>query len=1120
MFRKELFMSFLVILTFGLASFAQGTTGQLSGTVTDQTGAVVTNGTVTATNAATNLVRQAATNGEGVYSFQLLPPGNYKIEVSAPNFQKQTVTAVVNITQTTTADVQLGVSVDVNTVTVEAGAPLIQADTSTNGRVVTGDTLSQLPLPTRNFQQVLTLSTGAQSGVSNTSELGRGDATISVNGQRTTSNSVRINGIDANSVGTNSTPNIAVPATDSLQEFIVQTSLYDASNGRNAGGSVEAITRSGSNDFHGSAYMFWRPDGLTANEPFIKARGLAKPILERKQYGGTFGGRVIRDRAFFFLSYQGTNERNGMSLNNSLTSPIVPLGLTDTNRTAAGILATFGIVANPVALNVLNAKLPNGSFAIPSSGVTARPSNCLAATPIASCAVTVPQSGVSTFKENQFNFNGDFNFTNNHTLAAKFFIADNPTFQANYNFLGLGNGERQLIGFGGDLSIKQKLYSITDTIIFSPNIVNQAKFGFNDIKATSVPEEPFTSSQLGITSPLASLFPGAPTIRVLGADGFFYFGGAFLADQASQVTAYSAGDTLSITSGNHRMKFGGEFRQSKVDFFFNAFSRGQVLFPSFNAFLAGGSFGTTLSLIGSGVFDRTMDVRDYNGFAQDDWKVNRRLTLNFGVRYDLFGLPVEEKGRLVNLITSQLRVGTTASPALAPNGYVQPEGGTLAGVPTVEKTLIPLDKNNFAPRLGFAYVLDEDLNIVMRGGYGIYYDRISTRYANTQLFNFPYFALGVGLPGFTNTFASPFLNIPPPSAFPVATTIPSPLTPLAFPTVGVPIAGVFPDPNLRTPYLHQFNVGFQWNFAKNYLFDIGYVGNRGRKLLQMITLNQPVYNPATNTFTNPLAGATVISANKNVTGGVQQIQTSSESSYDSLQMSLTRKFANGLNFLAAYTYGNSIDYYSGAAVNELANVPGDQFNWRTNRGRSDFNREHRFVLSGVYALPKMGGDSGFGKAILNDWQVAGIAVFQSGLPFTVIDSNDTSIISRANFNQSFNANIYTAGAVKDRLAGFFNTTAFTQSRFGSANFDPNNPFGNTPRNFLTGPGQKNVDISFIKLIPFTERLKGELRAEFFNVFNWVNYANPNNNISGANFGRIERASTGPRVVQLAFKFKF
>lgn len=220
----------------------------------------------------------------------------------------------------------------------------------------------------------------------------------------------------------------------------------------------------------------------------------------------------------------------------------------------------------------------------------------------------------------------------------------------------------------------------------------------------------------------------------------------------------------------------------------------------------------------------------------------------------------------------------------------------------------------------------------------------------------------------------------------------------------------------------------------------------------------------------------------------------------------------------------------GGNVNEIANVFGDQFNWRTNRGRSDFNREQRFVVSEVYALPKRHYESGFAKAILNDWQVAGIAVFQSGLPFSVVDNPGNAVIQRANFNSNFNGDIYTSGNASDRLNGYFNTTAFVTSKprldntaIGAVNnptFDPANPFGNTTRNGFTGPGQKNIDLSLIKFLPFSERVRGEFRIEAFNIFNWVNYANPNNNISGAIFGRIERASTGPRVLQFGFKLNF
>lgn len=1142
MVQSKRFLGFLIlslILMLGVAAQAQVTTGQISGTVTDPNGAVVSGANVTATNLDTNLSRTATAGEDGIYSFQLLPAGRYRIGVTATGFQVPPIEAVVNITQTTTVDIQLAVAgATVDPIVVEAEAPVLQVETSQNGRVVTGETLRQLPLPTRNFQQLLTLQPGAQSSVSNNTELGRGDATISVNGQRTTSNSVRINGIDANSIGTNSTPNIAVPAPDTLQEFIVQTSLYDASSGRNAGGNVEAITRSGSNDFRGSAYYFFRDRSLNANEPFIKARGLEKPVLSRNQFGATLGGRIIRDRLFFFGSYQGTRERNGYSLLNSLTSPNIPAGLREDNRTAAGLAATFGTLAapltaaqiNPVALAILNARLPSGQFAIPSSGVS-NANGTGAFVP-----VTVPQSGVSRFRENQFNANADFVLSDKHNISAKFFVADNPTFQANYNFAGLGNGERQLIGFGGDLKIKQKLYSITDNYVISSNIVNQARIGFNRLRVTSVPEEPFTAASLGITNPLASQFPGAPTIRVLGTDAAFFFGSATLADQSSRINAYTAQDTLSVTAGDHRLRFGGEFRFSTVKFYFNAFSRGQLLFASFRDFLTGGSSNPAtltsgLSLIGSGDFDRSFRVKDWSGFVQDDWKISDRLTLNLGLRYDFYGLPVSTTGELVNFIRGDLRVGTSGAPAAPPNGLVQAEGGRIPNVPFVEKTLVPTDKNNFAPRVGFAYQLSENLNMVIRGGYGLYYDRISTRFANTQLFNYPYFTLPVSIvsplpvPGL-RTFANPFFPVPSPSQFPLNGNIPTP--------TGANVSGVFVDQNLKTPYIQQYNLGFQWEFARNYVFDIGYVGNKGTNLLQIITLNQPTYNSSTNSFSNPLPAG--ISPNKNVTGGVQQVQTTSLSHYNSLQTSLTRRFANGTQFLAAYTYGKSIDYYSGTALNELGNIPGDQFNWRTNRGRSDFNREHRFVISGVYDLPNYNYDSSLARGLLNNWEIAGIAVFQSGLPFSIVNSNDTSLISRANVNPAFSGGVYTSGSASQRLGQFFNTSAFVPScpnvvagtlictgAYNPINnpfFDPSKPFGNTERNSLTGPGQKNVDLSLIKFIPINDRLRGEFRIEAFNVFNWVNYANPNNNISGANFGRIERASTGPRVLQLAFKLNF
>lgn len=1099
MFRNlRLDAAILVSLLFTSIALGQGTTGQIAGTVSDPNGAVVQGATVTATNIDTNTERQTTTDDEGKFAFQLLPPGRYRVTAVATGFQSTSIEAVVNITQTTPADIQLAVAgATVDTVIVDAQTPILQAETSQLGRTVEGETLRQLPLPTRNFQQLLTLSAGAQASVSNNTDLGRGDINVSVNGQRTTSNSIRINGIDANSIGTNSTPNLAVPATDSLQEFIVQTSLYDASNGRNAGGNVEAVTRSGSNDFHGNVYYFVRDKSLNANDFFLNTAGRPRPELNRNQFGGTIGGPIVRDRAFFFFSYQHTRERNGASLTNSLTFPVIPVALRDDNRTAAGLAAAFSLpVANisPISVAILNARLGDGQFAIPS-----------ATTPTG----LTPQSGVSRFRENQFNFNGDVNLSDNHSLNGKFFIADNPTFQANYNFAGLGNGPQQLIGTGGDLTIKQKLLSLTDNYVFNSNVTNQARFGFSRLRVTSVPEEPFTASQFGITNPIGSIFPGAPTFTVTG---LFTLGSSPFADQSSRINAYTLQDTVSIIAGDHRIRVGAEMRFSQVKFFFNAFSRGQLIYPTFANFL----LGQSVSIIGSGVYDRSLRVRDFSGFVQDDYKVTDRLTLNLGLRYDLFGLPVDVGGRLVNFLPDQLSSGAP------PNGFVQAAGGPLASVPEVEKTLVPVDKNNFSPRIGFAYRIDEAGKLVVRGGYGIYYDRISTRFANTQLLNYPYLSLGVGV---FRPHATPFAPVPLPDQYPVIPTVPA-----SGSLTGVPISGIFIDPDLKTPYVHQYNIGVQYEFLRNTVFEVNYVGSKGTNLLQVITLNQPVYNSAANSFSAPLGLA--FSTQKNVAGGIQQVQTTSRSRYDSIQITGTRRFSQGLQILAAYTLGRSIDYYSGTSINELAAVPGDQFNWETNRGPSDFHRKRRFVVSGAYDLPKFDVGSGVAKAILNNWQIAGIAVFQSGLPFSIIDNPNNNIISRANFAPSFTGgHILTSGSTAERLNAYFNTSLFALSRpilaggaVGAVNnptFDPAHPFGNTPRNFLTGPGQKNVDLSVIKFFPITETVRAEFRTEFFNIFNWTNFANPNSNIAvPATFGRITSTSTGPRVIQFGFKLKF
>ena len=334
-------------------------------------------------------------------------------------------------------------------------------------------------------------------------------------------------------------------------------------------------------------------------------------------------------------------------------------------------------------------------------------------------------------------------------------------------------------------------------------------------------------------------------------------------------------------------------------------------------------------------------------------------------------------------------------------------------------------------------------------------------------------------------------------------------------------------------------MNLQWELVKNFLLEAGYVGSKGTNLLQVITLNQPVYNSTANAFTAPLG--TALSIQKNVAGGIQQVQSTSNSRYNSLQLSLTKRFSRGLQFLSAYTLSKSNDYYSGGTINELFAVAGDQVNWKSNYGPSDFDRRHRFVTSFLYDLPHLASESGVTRALINNWQLNGIVTLQSGTPFSIVDAPNNTIIQRANFASGASGSFLTSGSTQSRLSQYFTTPSFVRScpigtvlagggfvcsgaGVGVVNnptFDRSNPFGNTPRNFLYGPGQKNVDFAVVKFVPLAETVRGEFRAEFFNLFNRANFANPNNNIAvPATFGRITSTSAGPRVIQFALKLNF
>ncbi len=1084
---------FALTLALSPALLAQtSTTGLLTGTVTDPSGAVIANARLTLTSPSGE-ERSAATGGDGAYRIPLLPPGEYRLSIEAPGFRPYRATGVpIRITESTEISPSLAIGGEAVSIDVTAELPLVQSTSAATGRVIGEQQIHELPLPTRNFQQLLTLSPGTVSNLSNNTEMGRGDVNIDVNGQRSTSNNVIVDGTQVNSPGTNSTPNISVPAPDAIQEFIVQTSQYDATQGRNAGGNVAVVTRSGGNIVHGSAWEFFRNRQLNANDFFLNAKGRPRAVLNRNQFGGTLGGPILKDKTFFFLSYQGTRERNGASLTNSLSFPFIPAGLTD-DRSASAITALQSSyyatgaaipAISPITLKILQAKQPDGSWAIPSAAGSAISK---------AIPVSTPMSGVSRFTEDQFTTNIDQAIGTNNRLAGKFFYADTPQYQSLFSFVG--SNPQQIPGYGGNIEFHNRLFSLTDSHIFTPSLINTAHFGYSRINGPSSPQEPFKNSDFGINNPLCATNPsfcGMATISVLG---LFSIGSTTLADQRSTTQTFEWTDMLTYTHGRHLIRLGAEAHRYRVDFFFNFFSRGQIAFNTFQDFLSGNiSYG----LLGNGVHDRGMRNTDAGSYVQDDIKVSKSLTLNLGMRVQYQSGISEIRGRLANFDPSAFKGGcTVAVPCTANTGFsIVGPGGTLNPSST-----------NMAPRIGFAWKPPAAKGLVVRGGYGVYFDRFSTRVANLQIFNYPFDIVGLGLGSFSNPF--PDLSK---TVFPVANAqVPSPV-PYYF--AGVPlsttptaISGIYVDKNFRTPYVQQYSFGVQWEVVKDWMTELGYVGSKGTKLVNVYTLNQ-----GTALSTAPYTAYGF--SNNKALNGFQMATTDAVSHYNSLQASMTKRFSKGLQFLAAYTWSKSIDDTSGAPTNEFAAVPGDQQNRSSNKGLSDFDRSQRVVLSGLYDLPKLySGSNGAAERIVNGWQLGAIATVQSGSPFSVVCVSGSTLYNRADLTGSTNPAL--SGSVGNRLNGYFNNSAFSGTCANAA------PFGTSGRNILRGPDQRNIDISLVKAIPVTEKVKASFRTEFFNAFNRVNFANPSNNVLvPSTLGTITSAASGPRVIQFALKVSF
>ena len=1127
--REIVFLCVAFLLLGSVLSAQAPGTGALAGQVFDPTRAVVAGAQVSVVSEETNLSRTARTTPDGVFRVPLLPPGKYSVVVEVPGFKQKTLRAV-QVVVSETASVEVDLEVGAATAQVEvAGLPeLAQTESTALGRVTDEQTIVALPLANRNFSQILALSPGVLEDLPSAGSVGRNTQNVTANGAKTTANNFQFNGVDANNMSQNSLSGfdpevgIAIPNPDTIAEFKVQTGMYDASYGRGTGANVDFVSKSGGNKFHGNVWEFFRNDALNANDYFLNQQGQPRPVLKQNQFGGTFGGPIRKDKTFIFGSYQGTIQRNGDDHTVSLVSTFLPPLTNDRSPAALGSIfagqsgaaggvavAADGSNINPVALALLNAKLPDGSFAIPTPQT------------ISDGAGQSTFSSPAKYREDQFGVNFDHTVTEHNQLSARFFTSL-AKFQEPFTPFAA-----TVPGWGTNQNERNDMFVLADTHVFSPTLVNVARFGFMRFNGLQSGVDPISAASVGMQSPAG--LPVIPGIQILGPSAFtigpsgqpFYF---------ENTNTFVWQDMVSLTRGRHSLRFGGDVKRHQVDINVPFTTAGYMLFLSFPDFLLGGSAtqnGSGQSNIfnsaaASGLFRKDERYTDYSGFIQDDIKVTPRLTVNAGLRYEFFSPPSEIHGNLSNfdptIAPSQVPASGSFVGFLLPSNF---EGPIAEGVQKTPGTgMWNPDHHDFGPRVGFALRLTDKPTVVLRGGYGIYYEKLSAEMAYQNIGQAP-FSFHQSLQGAENaaaTFQEPFNPaLPQTSAFPIYI----PRTPDS----ALFLAGI--ARNVVSPYTQQYDLNLQYEIAHDLLWQVGYVGSQSSHIAGCVEFNQAVIA----TPENPFNGVTT-TTNENlaqrvpfqgVASGSYTCGTTFSGDYNSLQSSITQRFNHGLQFQASYTFSKNLDYTSGTGglpSLELDFLSNDQTNPRQARGLDDNDRTHRFVLSFVYQVPRMQMGPGLVQQVLSHWQFSGESVLQSGLPITAIDSSAGSVYGNLiGFTRAecTGANPASSGSVTQRLGGYFNPDAFTSP----PTIGDGTGFGSCGVGILRGPSQLNLDLGINREFALGEKTVLQFRTEFFNLTNTPKFALPvNDHAAGTAFGLITSTVSNPRIIQFALKLNF
>ncbi len=1117
----------LVIFALTLGAFGQTFRGGIEGNITDSSGAAVTKATVTATNAATGLTRTVTTDDAGNYYITELPLGGYDVSAKREGFQTTTAKNVqVDVAARVHVDLQLKPGEVKETVLVSEEAPLVETTVNNMGGTIGGREANELPINGGDFTKLLIMVPGATGDNSGGADSPGSFGLFSSNGSRGRANNYLLDGTDMNDGyrnlpainqgGVFGTPSTILPL-DALAEIPV-ISNGEAEYGRNSGAIVNMVTKSGTNNLHGTIYEFFRNNALDARNFFNKAPDPAN-VFHNNQFGGSLGGPIVKDRTFFFVAYEGQRESGGLPFTNHVPSQ------GDIATTSCGQTPAAPGTVNPIADAIVCQLQPWGPVAsLPAIGPNG----------LGTGGADVLQTVHFRNRVDSVIGKIDQHLGKDDLLTGRYFFGD--SYQS-FPLALLGGGT--VPGYNTNTPTRVQILSLSYTRVLGPKTLLEFRGGWNRFNEDFFPQDStFNPLSIGLnngTSP-AGISPtdfGLPLISI-GSSGvvcttppcavYAPIGANASVPRGRIDTNWQWFANASHNSGKHNVKWGYEFRRTAVNGFFDAGYRGKLVFADFPTFLQGITGGTSSHQM-LGDSHRHTFQNNHAFYLQDNWRVTPRITVNLGLRWDYFGV-IGEKDGLFSLFDPTL----------------------LAAKPVSQ--LYPKDYNNFAPRVSFAYDLFGKGKTVLRAGFGIFYDAFSQDFFVGQL---PW-------PTFNSGPAYNFLGLNNPASIQESYCVGDAATCGGVLTPGSP-AFIFGNnalgspfgndtftvsQNLRTPYVMNYNLNIEHQLGTHAALQVGYVGSQGRHLFDYYDANQ--VNPATGS--NPYGFPAGMGF-----GYLLQFESQASSSYNSLQTSLRTRNLHGLTSVINYTWSHSIDNASdGQDYVPNATQPDNSYNRAAERASSNFDQRHRFVWNLNYELPK----STTMKSLLSGWMIDTVVTLSSGNPYNVSWGTES-------FKKDYNGtgefygrpdvpgNPF-SGLGVDPVTGapeILNLTALSvPCTYTGSQVTPcvsgTQHIGNLGRNAFVGSSFRAWDFSLVKNTPlFGERLNMQLRADFFNILNHPNFANPlwpgfevdmlhngiNANGTGVGFltptvtpdvglGNPFLGGGGPRNIQLALRFTF